>query len=87
MRMLALDPVERITIEDALVCFESLPMPPQVDLDEDATGVGRDPGSTTHPVSITARYVNGASTTLVVDAASTVSALLQRSLAVFFPSR
>lgn len=86
MRMLALDPAERISIEDALLCFESLPLPPQVDLDEDTSVLGRDGSITTHPVSITTRYVNGASTTLVVDAASTVSALLQRSLSVFFPS-
>ena len=90
MRMLALDPNERITIDEALMCFEALPLPPQLDASDDEVVLSsavETGNAAAAPVSLTARYVNGQSTTLVVDPTATVGSVLQRCLSAFFPTR
>ena len=89
MRMLALDPSERVTAGEALLCFEALPLPPQLDLSDDE-GPAESDSETAAPgahLSLTVRYVSGQTTTLMVDPGATVSAVLQRCLSSLFPLR
>lgn len=88
--MLSADPVERMTVEDALLTLSSLPPPPSLSAppaEAEDTNVADAACPDGRKLTLAVRYVTGAATTLVVDDATSVGTFMRRALATFFPSR
>jgi hypothetical protein len=83
LHMLALDPAERMDIHTALSSFQTLPVPATMSRELSFTPEGCPDGDGT--MLLTVRYIDGATTTLLVDTNSTVQGVLGHALQLLVP--